>query len=135
MAHPGTPGHAPAAVALATVLVCVAPFPARADVRDARPCTASWYGAPEEMLDGLPTASGEPFDPEALTAASRDLRFGTRVQVTNVETGDAVMVRINDRGPRDRNRCIDLSRAAFEEIADIDQGLVRVTLETLGGVA
>ncbi|WP_216823965.1 septal ring lytic transglycosylase RlpA family protein [Streptomyces roseifaciens] len=135
MTHPRTPGRAPARVALAAVLACAVPLLVGADHRGPRTCIASWYGAPEEMLDGWPTASGEPFDPEAMTAASRDLPFGTRVRVTNAGTGDEVMVRINDRGPRDTSRCIDLSRAAFEEIADTDQGLVRVSLETLGGVA
>ncbi|GGX88430.1 septal ring lytic transglycosylase RlpA family protein [Streptomyces hiroshimensis] len=137
MTYRRTPGRRTSAtvMALAAVLACTVPLPARADGRDVRTCTASWYGAPEEMLDGWPTASGEPFDPEAMTAASRDLKFGTRVRVTNAETGDSVMVRINDRGPRDTRRCIDLSRAAFEEIADTDLGLVRVSLETLGGVA
>ncbi|WP_218650613.1 septal ring lytic transglycosylase RlpA family protein [Streptomyces rectiverticillatus] len=135
MTHARTPGRAPATVALAVVLAGAVPLPAGADDRDRRTCIASWYGAPQEMLDGWPTASGEPFDPEAMTAASRDLPFGTRVRVTNAGTGDQVMVRINDRGPRDTSRCIDLSRAAFEEIADTGQGLVRVSLETLGGVA
>ncbi|MGK5546371.1 septal ring lytic transglycosylase RlpA family protein [Streptomyces sp. URMC 127] len=122
------PGRAAAAVALAAALSPSAAPPARADGGGPHGCLASWYGAPEELLDGWPTASGEPFDPEAMTAASRDLPFGTRVRVTNAGTGDSVMVRINDRGPRDPRRCIDLTRGAFGEIAPLDEGLVRVNL-------
>ncbi|MET9413999.1 septal ring lytic transglycosylase RlpA family protein [Streptomyces klenkii] len=129
MTHPRSPGRATAAVALAAALAPSAALPARADGGGPpRSCIASWYGAPEEQLDGWPTASGEPFDPEAMTAASRDLPFGTRVRVTNAGTGDSVMVRINDRGPRDARRCIDLTRGAFGEIAALSAGLVRVNL-------
>ena len=65
---------------------------------------ASWYGIEER---GRPTASGEAMDPGALTAAHRTLPFGTIVEVTNVETGAAVQVRINDRGPFVRSRVIE----------------------------
>ncbi len=57
---------------------------------------ASWYGP---SFHGKPSASGEPYDMWALTAAHRTLPFGTLVQVTKVETGKTVTVRINDRGP------------------------------------
>ncbi|MEV4925900.1 septal ring lytic transglycosylase RlpA family protein [Streptomyces roseoverticillatus] len=129
MTPPRTPGRTTAVVALAAALTPAAALPARAGGDDLpHSCIASWYGAPEEQLDGWPTASGEPFDPEAMTAASRDLPFGTRVRVTNAGTGDSVMVRINDRGPRDVRRCIDLTRGAFGEIAALGEGLVRVNL-------
>lgn len=85
---------------------------------------ASWYG-PE--LEGNPTASGEPFDPSGLTAASWHHPIGTHLEITNVETGDTVRVRVNDRGPARRlGRLIDLSEASFARIADPDLGLVRV---------
>ena len=71
---------------------------------------ASWYGP---RFHGRPTASGERFDREALTAAHRSLPFGTVVRVENLHTGDSVDVRINDRGPHGkRSRIIDLSEAA-----------------------
>ncbi|HEY8359447.1 MAG TPA: septal ring lytic transglycosylase RlpA family protein [Ramlibacter sp.] len=71
---------------------------------------ASWYGP---RFHGRPTASGERFDREALTAAHRSLPFGTVVRVENLRTGDSVDVRINDRGPHGkRSRIIDLSEAA-----------------------
>lgn len=90
---------------------------------------ASWYG-PE--LEGRPTASGEPFDPAALTAASWHHPFGTRLEVTNLSTGESVEVRVNDRGPARRlRRVIDLSQESFSRIADLDQGLVRVEIRVL----
>src|ERR671914_569742 len=67
---------------------------------------ASWYGA---ELHGNPTASGEPFDMHALTAAHRTLPLGTRALVRNLENDRTVVVKINDRGPFTRGRTIDLS--------------------------
>lgn len=90
---------------------------------------ASWYGS---ELEGRPTASGEPFDPAALTAASWDFPLGTLLEVTNTATGEQVVVRVNDRGPARRlDRLIDLSRASFERIAHLDQGLIQVKLRNL----
>lgn len=82
-------------------------------------CAASFYWEPQ------PTASGETFDPEALTAARKTLPFNTRVRVTNPGNGRSVTVRINDRGPYIDGRCLDLSRAAFRQIADLDIGVLR----------
>lgn len=90
---------------------------------------ASYYS---DSLAGRPTASGEPYDPRALTAASRDLPFGTRVRVTRLDTGATVTVRINDRGPfRDRRRILDLSRAAAERLDMIRAGVVAIRAEVL----
>jgi rare lipoprotein A len=89
---------------------------------------ASWYGP---GFHGRPTASGEPFDQNDLTAAHRTLPLGTRVGVTNLENGMTVRVRINDRGPYADNRIIDLSRAAAERIAMIGPGTARVRVEVL----
>jgi len=76
--------------------------------------TASWYGG---RLAGRRTASGEVFDPRQMTAAHRTLPFGTWVEVTCVETGQSVRVRITDRGPFGHpERIIDLSRAAADTI-------------------
>ena len=58
--------------------------------------TASWYG---EYFQGKETASGEPFDMQALTAAHPTLPLGSFVRVTNLRNGRAVVVRVNDRGP------------------------------------
>ena len=86
---------------------------------------ASWYGP---SFHGKPSASGEPYDMWALTAAHRTLPFGTWVQVTKVETGKTVTVRINDRGPFIKGRIIDLSYAAARELAMIGEGTADVGL-------
>ena len=86
---------------------------------------ASWYGP---SFHGKPSASGEPYDMWALTAAHRTLPFGTWVQVTKVETGKRVTVRINDRGPFIKGRIIDLSYGAARELAMIGEGTADVSL-------
>ena len=88
---------------------------------------ASWYGG-GDGFDGKPTASGEIFDTSQLTAAHRDLPLGTVVDVTNVETGASVRVRINDRGPFVRGRIIDLSRSAAQRVGVIGPGVAKVRL-------
>jgi rare lipoprotein A len=70
---------------------------------------ASWYG---KRFHGRKTASGEAFDMDALTAAHPKLPFGSWVRVRNLDNGQSVDVRINDRGPHIKRRIIDLSRAA-----------------------
>lgn len=77
------------------------------------------------------TASGEPYDRNANTAAHMTLPFGSRVRVTNVANGRSVVVRINDRGNFTRGRVIDLSRAAFSAIGNTRDGLIRVRLEVM----
>ncbi len=72
--------------------------------------SATQYGS------GRHTASGEPFQPDALTAAHRSLRFGTRLRVTNPRTGASAVVVVNDRGPFTRGRDIDLSGGAARAI-------------------
>ena len=74
---------------------------------------ASYYG---QELAGRRTASGERFNPSAMTAAHRSLRFGTRVKVSNNRNGRSVIVRINDRGPFVKGRSIDLSHGAARAI-------------------
>lgn len=91
---------------------------------------ASWYGA---ELHGRPTASGEPFDMDDLTAAHLTLPLGTRAQVTNLDNGRTVVVRINDRGPFSGHRMIDLSRAAAREIGMLAAGSAEVEVTPLGG--
>jgi len=87
---------------------------------------ASWYGSAHA---GHPTASGELFDPGAMTAAHRTLPLGVRVRVTNIESGQSVTVRINDRGPYDTSRIIDLSRAAADALGFRASGVARVRIE------
>lgn len=86
---------------------------------------ASWYG---DEFAGLPTASGETFDPSRLTAAHRTLPLGTVADVTNEKNGRSVRVTVNDRGPFVAGRIVDLSRAAASEIGSVVDGVVPVTL-------
>jgi rare lipoprotein A len=89
----------------ALVAACFA-MPAHAET-----CTASQYGI-GDGYHGRKTASGERFNTHALTAAHKTRAFGSHVTVTNHSTGRSVSVRITDRGPFVRGRCIDLSHAA-----------------------
>jgi peptidoglycan lytic transglycosylase len=80
---------------------------------------------------GRKTASGEPFDPAALTMAHRTLPFGTRVRVTNLENHLSVVVVVNDRGPFVPGRIADLSEAAARRIGMVADGVVEALLEIL----
>lgn len=83
-------------------------------VQDALTGIASWYGVP---FNGRPTASGEIYDMEKLTAAHRTLPLGTVVEVDRPDNGQKVQVKINDRGPFVQGRIIDLSHAAAQTIS------------------
>ena len=87
---------------------------------------ASYYA---DSLDGNPTASGEPYDKNAMTAAHRTLSFGTKVKVTNLSNDKSVVVRINDRGPYIENRIIDVSGAAAKKLDFLDSGTIRVRIK------
>ncbi|AHF69454.1 septal ring lytic transglycosylase RlpA family protein [Pseudomonas cichorii] len=89
---------------------------------------ASYYGARHH---GKRTASGEPFNQNALTAAHRELPFGTRVKVTNLDNDKTVVVRINDRGPHVRGRLIDVSREAAEQLGMLRSGTAPVRVQSL----
>ncbi|HKX09742.1 MAG TPA: septal ring lytic transglycosylase RlpA family protein [Stellaceae bacterium] len=89
---------------------------------------ASWYG---NAHAGRRTASGEPFDPGALTAAHRTLPLGAVVRVTSLVNRRSVEVRINDRGPADLSRIIDLSKRAAAELDFTTDGTARVRIELL----
>ncbi|MBV5261527.1 septal ring lytic transglycosylase RlpA family protein [Synechococcus moorigangaii CMS01] len=89
---------------------------------------ASWYGP---GFHGRRTASGEPFNQYAMTAAHKTLPFGTKVRVTNLRNGRSVVVRINDRGPYSHGRIIDLSRGSAEQIGLVSAGVATVRLEVL----
>ncbi|HEX8571473.1 MAG TPA: septal ring lytic transglycosylase RlpA family protein [Allosphingosinicella sp.] len=87
---------------------------------------ASYYG---HELAGNRTASGERFNPNAMTAAHRTLPLGTRLRVTNLSNGRSVIVRVNDRGPFVGNRLIDVSLGAAREINMVRSGKAQVRLE------
>ncbi|AGT45012.1 RlpA family lipoprotein [Treponema pedis str. T A4] len=89
---------------------------------------ASYYG---EAFHGRQTANGEIFDMNAYTAAHKTLPFGTMVEVTNLENGKKVVVRINDRGPFVGNREIDISKAAAAALDMLSRGVTRVSLRKI----
>ncbi len=83
---------------------------------------------------GLGTAFGEKFDMYEISAAHRSFPHNTLVRVTNIDNKKTLVVRINDRGPYVHGRDMDLSKAAFEEIAPAGQGVLRATFERLGDI-
>ncbi len=92
---------------------------------------ASWYG---KKFHGRPTASGEPYNMYAMTAAHRILPINTYVRVLNLENGREAVVRITDRGPFVKDRIIDLSYGAARRLGLIGSGVARVRIEALGEV-
>jgi rare lipoprotein A len=90
---------------------------------------ASWYGA---AFAGRPTATGETFDPDAMTAAHPSLPLPSLIEVTNAENGRTAVVRVNDRGPFAHGRVLDVSRRAAEELGFLRAGQARVHIRYLG---
>ena len=93
---------------------------------------ATYY---DDKFNGRPTASGEIFNQQKLTAAHRSLPFGTMVKVTNLENNKSVIVKVNDRGPFIDNRLIDLSKSAAQTLGFVTQGLARVRVESISATA
>lgn len=92
---------------------------------------AAQQGLASYYKSGHQTANGERFNPHGLTAAHRTLPFGTFVQVTNLESGKSVVVRINDRGPFKPKRVIDLSLGAAKIIGLVRAGIAPVRVDPL----
>jgi rare lipoprotein A len=90
---------------------------------------ASWYG---DAFHGKPTANGETFDMNMISAAHTTLPLPSIVEVTNLENGRTMQVRVNDRGPFVNDRIIDLSRAAAAELGMLNAGLARVRVRYVG---
>ena len=89
---------------------------------------ASWYGP---GFDGRKTANGEIFSTEAMTAAHPHLPFGSLVRVVNTRNGNSEVVRINDRGPYQEGREIDVSYRVARSIGLLHSGVSQVRLELL----
>ena len=91
---------------------------------------ASWY---DRKSSGEKTASGEILDDNKLTCTSWDYPFNTYLKVTNINNNKSIIVKVNDRGPNKRlykeGRIIDLSKRAFQSIADLRSGLIKVKIE------
>ena len=89
------------------------------------------YGVASFYSEGTETASGEHFNPNALTAAHPNLPFGTKLRVTDVATGRSVVVRVNDRGPFVPGRAVDVSYSAAASLGIIDRGTAKVKLDVV----
>jgi rare lipoprotein A len=89
----------------------------------------AYYGG---KFAGRKTASGERFNPSALTMAHRTLPFGTMVRVTNLNNNKRVTVRVNDRGPSTPDRMGDVSKAAAIKLGMIKSGTAQVRFEVMG---
>ncbi|HKT20422.1 MAG TPA: septal ring lytic transglycosylase RlpA family protein [Stellaceae bacterium] len=107
---------------------CATPHPAPAPEKPTftEIGAASWYG---KTHDGKRTADGERFNMREMTAAHRSLPFGTIVRVEDESTGRVVKVRINDRGPYEKDRIIDLSAAAGRKLGIRNDGITTVRLQ------
>jgi rare lipoprotein A len=128
-------------LALTVTIGLVACAPTEMARRDADAEAATEAQAPTRVIErgrvslyghefaGRTTASGERFDPEALTMAHRALPFGTRVRVTNLENQRSIEVVVNDRGPFVRGRIADLSLAAARRLGMTVDGVVDAVLE------
>ena len=89
--------------------------------------SVSFYGGPGCKLSAA-TASGEPFDDSAMTAAHRTLPFGTKVRLVNPKNQRSVVVRINDRGPFVAGREIDISHGAAKQLGIINDGVAHLSM-------
>ncbi|MFG2038839.1 septal ring lytic transglycosylase RlpA family protein [Dactylosporangium sp. NPDC048998] len=136
------PSLAPSDGATTQQLAAVSPAATKSPSKTKSPTTAATTTAPAGVAssgtcevsfyaDGQTTASGEPFNPDGLTAAHKTLKFGTMVRVTNLANGKSVDVRINDRGPFVAGRCLDLARGAFVKIASVSAGVINAKYEVL----
>ena len=106
---------------IAALVFCLLNIPVNAE-----DCVASVYAVGDPSQPGTKTASGIPYDDNAMTAAHKSLPFGSKVKVTNKKSGDAVTVTITDRGPYVKGRCIDLSKAGASALGFA--GLVLVSV-------
>ena len=116
------PAPAPAAPA--------APTPDRlsGSVGETQTGLAAYYS---QRLQGRRTASGARFDNGAMTTAHQTLPFGTKVRVTNTKNGKSVVLRVNDRGPTQPKRILDVSQAAAQRLGIVRAGLAEVKLEVV----
>jgi len=89
---------------------------------------ASYYA---KKFEGRKCSCGEKFSHDSLTAAHKQLPFGTRVKVTNLKNDSTVIVRINDRLPRSSKRVIDLTKRAAKQLNFLKEGLTKVSIEVL----
>ncbi|HXJ84504.1 MAG TPA: septal ring lytic transglycosylase RlpA family protein [Candidatus Methylomirabilis sp.] len=89
---------------------------------------AAYYS---HRLNGKRTASGERFNNAALTTGHQTLPFGTKVKVTNLKNNKSVVLRVNDRGPTQSGRVVDVTRAAAQKLGFVRSGLTEVKVEVV----
>ena len=118
--RPSAPPLPPTVYNMPTPLPCPPPFTEHG--------RASWYGAAHE---GKPTASGQPFAMDDMTAAHRTLPLGSKLEVENLHNGEKAVVTVNDRGPYVRGRIVDVSAAAAEKLGFIKKGTTPVKITTI----
>ena len=136
--HAQSPAVKPAAPAPSPAVVVAAP--AAAAPAKAAPMAAAAAGDVSEgklayygkKFAGRKTASGERFNPGAMTMAHNSLPFGTKVKVTNLANKRSVVVRVNDRGPSTPDRVGDLSQAAARKVGATKSGVINAKLEVVG---
>jgi len=132
LAYAADDAKKPAAAASPAV---VAPAPAPAPLTPPPTAVASETGLAavySDRLHGRKTASGQIYDRNGLTAAHKTLPFGTQVKVTNVKNQKTVTVRINDRGPTQAGRILDLSPRAARAVGISSKGMAEVTAVVVG---
>jgi rare lipoprotein A len=131
----GQAASGPAAAPMAPAPMAPAPkaeAPAKSSAGDAETGLAAVYS---DKLHGRRTASGQRYDRNQLTAAHKTLPFGTQVKVTNVKNNKSVVVRINDRGPTQAGRVLDLSPRAAKALGISPRGMADVRVEVAQAAA
>jgi rare lipoprotein A len=132
-----------AATSTAFAQTAPSPAPAAATVPAVPPAAApaagavekgklAWYGT---KFAGRKTASGQPYDPNALTMAHKTLPFGTKVKVTNLANQRSVVLRVNDRGPTQADRVGDVSVAAAQRLGMVKSGVIDAELAVVAAPA
>ncbi len=114
-------------IAIAAVAACALPAPA-AWAADPESGLAAVYS---DKLNGRKTANGEKYNRNKLTAAHKTLPFGSNVRVTNVANKKSVVLRINDRGPTQAGRVLDISPAAAKSLGISPRGMAKVDVEPM----
>ena len=129
LAHAQTPASAPPKTPAAAAAPAPAAAPAAASGDEGK---LAYYG---RKFAGRKTASGQRFDPNAMTMAHKTLPFGSRVKVTNLVNQRSVVLRVNDRGPFTPDRIGDVSAGAARKLGMLRAGVVNARLEVLGSGA
>lgn len=120
--------HAQTAAPAAASAATPTPAPAAAPAAAGETGKLAWYG---KRFAGRRTASGEAFNPEALTTAHKTLPFGTKVKITNLANNRSVVVRVNDRGPTQADRVGDVSLAAARSLRMLRSGVIEARIEVV----